>query len=348
MSGVRRLASVSPMSSGAMAEWFPTFGASWQVVQVPTISGVFRSSFSPPTPAIRIRRVLNNVTRATARRRGLAQLRQALNSVGHGAGVEGGAEGIVPQRVNLIPPGSPRPRKLLRTPARACGLHAPHSCHRCLGGMQPHLELHDLVCLLGGQVVKPLGVPQRGVVRGQQRRVEVEGERWIAHRRVQLGLPAVPHHGANEAQIGGGQRTAEQGKLARAGIASRTGPGLSPGRTPRWRGSAVPAGSTPSGGACCKRKPGHGAWKRLRAGKRNRRSGENGSRPRVARNSFRIRGGVMLNPADGWDALWQLALFKDKPPTDASYLGRGDEFAFKAKELQDALVEAARKDLGLW
>lgn len=52
--------------------------------------------------------------------------------------------------------------------------------------------------------------------------------------------------------------------------------------------------------------------------------------------------------AEKWDALWQLALFKDKPPTDASYLGRGDEFAFKAKELQDALVEAARKDLGLW
>src|SRR5690242_11600179 len=35
MSGVRRISSVRPMLSGAFTEWLPTFGVSWQVVQVP-------------------------------------------------------------------------------------------------------------------------------------------------------------------------------------------------------------------------------------------------------------------------------------------------------------------------
>ena len=33
MSGVRRLASVRPMSSGVGTEWLPAWGVSWQVVQ---------------------------------------------------------------------------------------------------------------------------------------------------------------------------------------------------------------------------------------------------------------------------------------------------------------------------
>ena len=39
MSGVRRLASARPMSSGSGTEWLPTFGVLWQVVQVPAIAG---------------------------------------------------------------------------------------------------------------------------------------------------------------------------------------------------------------------------------------------------------------------------------------------------------------------
>lgn len=58
MSGVRRLASVRPMLSGAMAEWLPTLGVSWQVVQVPLMTGSWRSSFRLATPAIRIGFVL--------------------------------------------------------------------------------------------------------------------------------------------------------------------------------------------------------------------------------------------------------------------------------------------------
>src|SRR5690348_18484248 len=35
ISGVRRDASDTPMSSGAAIEWLPAFGVSWQVVHVP-------------------------------------------------------------------------------------------------------------------------------------------------------------------------------------------------------------------------------------------------------------------------------------------------------------------------
>src|SRR5258706_11761082 len=57
MSGVRRDASASPMSSGATIEWLPEFGASWQVVHVPSkdagsggLKGLFR--LRPATPEI--------------------------------------------------------------------------------------------------------------------------------------------------------------------------------------------------------------------------------------------------------------------------------------------------------
>src|SRR5262249_25379978 len=41
-------------------EWLPTFGVSWQVVQLPLITGMPSASFKPPTPLIAIGLVLNN------------------------------------------------------------------------------------------------------------------------------------------------------------------------------------------------------------------------------------------------------------------------------------------------
>src|SRR4051794_34387866 len=53
-SAVRRAAVASPRSSGAGSEWSPTFGASWQVPQKPSITGFPVASLSPATPVIRI------------------------------------------------------------------------------------------------------------------------------------------------------------------------------------------------------------------------------------------------------------------------------------------------------
>jgi hypothetical protein len=74
-SAVRRAASVNPMLSGALTEWSPAFGASWQVVHVPVNGSgtVTRLGnvwlFNPATPAITIGFVLKTSwPRAMARR----------------------------------------------------------------------------------------------------------------------------------------------------------------------------------------------------------------------------------------------------------------------------------------
>src|SRR4051812_4210660 len=87
MSGVRLDPSASPMLSGALTEWFPTLGESWQRVHVPWMTGTLSLSFKPPTPVTRIGLVLKSASpRATEARRAFwAELPRAfdheLNSV---------------------------------------------------------------------------------------------------------------------------------------------------------------------------------------------------------------------------------------------------------------------------
>src|SRR5262249_27328575 len=45
-------APVTPIFSGKAAEWLPTLGASWQVLQVPLTVDLPNVSFSPATPVI--------------------------------------------------------------------------------------------------------------------------------------------------------------------------------------------------------------------------------------------------------------------------------------------------------
>jgi hypothetical protein len=51
---------LTPMSSGNGTEWLPTFGVSWQVVQVPMMTGWARASLSPVTPVMAIGCVLKS------------------------------------------------------------------------------------------------------------------------------------------------------------------------------------------------------------------------------------------------------------------------------------------------
>jgi hypothetical protein len=45
-------ASGMPISSGALTEWLPTLGVSWQVPQNPGMLVTLRSSFRPATPVM--------------------------------------------------------------------------------------------------------------------------------------------------------------------------------------------------------------------------------------------------------------------------------------------------------
>src|SRR5574341_190511 len=45
-------AAVTPICSANLAEWLPTFGVSWQVLQVPLTVDLPNVSFSPATPVI--------------------------------------------------------------------------------------------------------------------------------------------------------------------------------------------------------------------------------------------------------------------------------------------------------
>jgi hypothetical protein len=47
------------MFNGALTEWFPTSGVSWQVPQNPAMLGLLSTSLSPVTPVILIALVLN-------------------------------------------------------------------------------------------------------------------------------------------------------------------------------------------------------------------------------------------------------------------------------------------------
>ena len=63
-------ASATPMFSCALTEWFPMFGASWQVPQEPAMLGWFSASFNPATPVMLIVVVLKSSSpRAIAWRR---------------------------------------------------------------------------------------------------------------------------------------------------------------------------------------------------------------------------------------------------------------------------------------
>src|SRR6185312_16392234 len=82
MSGVRRDASVRPMSIGRATEWLPILGLSWQVVQEPVIVGRPKASLRPPTPVMAIGFVPKSLApRATAARVGFADPAQARKSV---------------------------------------------------------------------------------------------------------------------------------------------------------------------------------------------------------------------------------------------------------------------------
>src|SRR5512143_4177261 len=65
-------------------EWWPTFGASWQVVQLPVKdAGTPGLSFRPPTPEMVIGRVLNRVSpRATDRRAAVRAVDSSLPATG--------------------------------------------------------------------------------------------------------------------------------------------------------------------------------------------------------------------------------------------------------------------------
>ncbi len=65
MSGVRRSASVRPMSSGRPTEWLPTFGVLWQLLQVPATSAWPSTSLKPPTPEMVSGRLLNSASPRT-------------------------------------------------------------------------------------------------------------------------------------------------------------------------------------------------------------------------------------------------------------------------------------------
>ena len=87
---------------------------------------------------------------------------------------------------------------------------------------QAHLEVDDRVALRRRQRRRSLRVPQGGGVRlvGE---VEVQGrearrrsEQAVGRRRIAEGLAAVPHHRAEEAQVGRRQRAPEQRQLGRA------------------------------------------------------------------------------------------------------------------------------------
>ena len=58
--GLAARAFATLMFNGALTEWFPTFGVSWQVPQNPGTLGWLRTSFSPATPVIFIFVVLNS------------------------------------------------------------------------------------------------------------------------------------------------------------------------------------------------------------------------------------------------------------------------------------------------
>ena len=92
------------MSSGTGREWLPTFGVSWQVVQVPLMAGAPSASLRPATPVIVSGWVLNTACpRATALR--ASALRPESLRFCHGAkmvkasGSKAVPVGIVAQRV---------------------------------------------------------------------------------------------------------------------------------------------------------------------------------------------------------------------------------------------------------
>ena len=58
--GLAAPAAAMPMFNGALTEWFPALGASWQVPQNPRILGWLRASLSPATPVMLIFVLLNS------------------------------------------------------------------------------------------------------------------------------------------------------------------------------------------------------------------------------------------------------------------------------------------------
>ena len=60
-------ASGTPMSNGALTEWFPIFGESWQVPQNPGMLSTLRSSLRPATPVMLILVLLNSFLAARHR-----------------------------------------------------------------------------------------------------------------------------------------------------------------------------------------------------------------------------------------------------------------------------------------
>src|SRR5258708_1662173 len=67
--GLLAPALATPMFKGALTEWLPTLGLSWQVPQTPSMLGRLRTSLRPVTPVMLIFVVLNTSSpRATDRR----------------------------------------------------------------------------------------------------------------------------------------------------------------------------------------------------------------------------------------------------------------------------------------
>jgi hypothetical protein len=93
------------MFSGAETEWLPTLGESWQIPQVPWMTGRPVASLSPPTPVMLMVRELKSVCpRRILARRAAASPEDALTHellIEHGEdhGIKWGFEGVQAQGI---------------------------------------------------------------------------------------------------------------------------------------------------------------------------------------------------------------------------------------------------------
>ena len=198
MSGVRRDASVRPMSIGKATEWLPILGLSWQVVQVPWIVGRPKASLSPPTPVMAIGFVPKSLApRAIAARFGRSWSHaQALKSViasgSNGLPLMIRAEDVVDRDVEGLDRDEGRPS------LGALDVELAGVIELLLGRREVELELHDGLRHVVGQGQAALGVRQGRVV-GLVFQVVEQGRRILVGLSRSTGWGSCPC-GANDSR----------------------------------------------------------------------------------------------------------------------------------------------------